>query len=226
MSLIVGIVSLYAFWEMMLACHIFVASLLMNQDEDFEFVEKSDCEAAEEDIKDDYNSQLCLKAISLQMQKSKNGVEEEGLREILKRLLLPCMVFAIWLPLLKIISCITVRIILSGVWTLLSLIYNRAKALLCALKVCKRRLLDGENDSLAAIEFLEDCIFVDMEDTVPQDKAFLLDEEKRQLLSTIRLLFLPPVIQYVWLPLARYVSAKMYYKLKYEFAKCVRGIKK
>jgi hypothetical protein len=206
------------------ACHIFLASLKMNQDEDFEFVEKSDCEAAEEEILDYSNSQLCQKVFGQQLQERQSEVDEEDLRDILKLLFLPCMVFAIWLPLLKIISCITLRIILSGVWALLSLIYNRAKALFRALKVCKRRLLDGENDS-SAIEFLKDCIFVDMEDTVPQDNSFLLDEEKRQLLSTIRLLFLPPVIQYVWLPLARYISTKMYYKLKYEFAKYLRGIK-
>ncbi len=208
-----------------MACHIFVASLKMNQDEDFEFVEKSDCEASEEEILDNSNSQIYLKEIGLQMQKSQNEVEEDGLRKILKRLFLPCMVFAIWLPLFKIISCIAARIFLSGLWALASLIFNRAKAIFCALKQCKRRLMDREKDSSATIEFLKDCIFVDAEDIVPEDTSFLLDEEKMQLFSTIKLLFLPPVIQYVWLPLARHLSAKVYNKLKYEFAKYIRGIK-
>jgi hypothetical protein len=165
---------------------------------------------------------MFLQKFHVQLLKS---LYEEDLRDILKRLLLPCMIFAIWLPLLKIISCIAVRIFYSGIWALLLLIFNRAKALFSALKQCKRRLMDGKNDSSAIIEFIKDCIFVNVEDIVPDGKAFLLDEEKRQLYSTIKLLFLPPVIQYVWLPLARYLSAKMYYKLKYEFAKYVRGIK-
>jgi hypothetical protein len=59
------------------ACHIFLASLKMNQDEDFEFVEKSDCEAAEEEILDNFNSQIYLNVIGEQLQKNHDEVEKE-----------------------------------------------------------------------------------------------------------------------------------------------------
>ncbi len=49
----------------------------MNQDEDFEFVEKSDCEAAEEEILDNFNSQIYLNVIGEQLQKNHDEVEKE-----------------------------------------------------------------------------------------------------------------------------------------------------
>jgi hypothetical protein len=51
----------------------------MNQDEsdeDFRLVEKSDCEGAVEEIKNDSNSQLCLKVFGEQLEKNQNEVDE------------------------------------------------------------------------------------------------------------------------------------------------------
>jgi hypothetical protein len=208
---------------MIAACHIFLVSLKMNQDEyflqenfadimdedeDFEIIGGKDlqCEEDFEIVEHPHNSEpskpevISQSQISLELgqQLQNRDAEKESLGNILKRLFLPCMIIAIWLPLIKI------------------LIFNRAKTL---FRTWKMHHLEEEE-----IEFLKDCIVIDIQDTIStQEKSFFLVEEKKQIMDIIKLLFLSPVIQHIWLPLARYISSKMYEKLKYELKKNICG---
>jgi hypothetical protein len=87
-------------------------------------------------------------SLELGQQLQKRDAEKESLGNILKRLFLPCMIIAIWLSLLKIITFILLRNVSSGIWALFSLIFNRAKEL---FRSWKMHHLEEEE-----IEFLKD----------------------------------------------------------------------
>jgi hypothetical protein len=144
LKIIVSIVSLYALWEMIVACHIFLASLKMNQDEDFlqenfadimdededfEIIGGKDlqCEEDFEIVEHPHNSEPSKQEVISQSQISlelglqllqNRDAQKESLGNILKRLFLTCMIIAIWLPLIKIITFILLRSVYSVIWAL------------------------------------------------------------------------------------------------------------